>query len=228
MEEERTQEWTRRQAERRRKRRRRRTLIRLIGLCAAALLGVGLLKALNRGPGEGAYPEQVLGVTVHTSLAPAGGKNRPGTKRAIKYIVVHETGNPAAGADAQAHGKLQAGGGEGTAIWHYTVDDHEIWHSIPDDEKAYHAGDGAEGEGNLHGIGIELCVNQDGDFEKTFDNAARLTGWLMNEYHLSADRVRQHFDFSGKNCPENIRAQDRMGEFVALAERYAQQAAEEG
>ena len=104
------------------------------------------------------------------------------------------------------------------------MDDTEVWHSIPDDEVAYHAGDGAEGDGNLHGIGVELCVNADGDFEKTFDNAARLTGWLMNAYDLSADQVKEHYDFSGKNCPQTIRENGRMEEFVALAEQYAQQA----
>ena len=227
VEEERTQELAQRQIRRRKKRRQRQALIRLAGLCAAALLALGLLKARNRGTVGGVYPEQVLGVTVPTQQAPEGGPNRPGTKRTIQYIVIHETGNPAAGADAQAHGELQARGGEGTTGWHYTVDDQEIWHSIPDDEKAYHAGDGAEGEGNLHGIGIELCVNQDGDFEKTFDNAARLAGWLMNEYKIPASRVRQHFDFSGKDCPEIIRAQGRMEEFISLAESYARQAAEE-
>lgn len=225
------EEWERaegrRQAARRRKRRRRRTLLRLAGLCFVALLAWALLKALGGEPQQGEYPQQVLGVPVYTSLAPEGGKNRPGTKREIQYIVIHETGNPAAGADAKAHGKLQAGGGEGTTSWHYTVDEREIWHSIPDDEVAYHAGDGPEGEGNLHGIGIELCVNQDGDFEKTFDNAARLTGWLMHTYDIPIDRVRQHFDFSGKNCPEQIRAQDRMDRFLELARQYAKQAAED-
>ena len=226
MDEERERELARRRADRKKKRRRR-NLVRLAGLCFVALLAFGLLKALTGKPQPVEPPQKVLGVPVYTSLAPENGKNRPGTKREIKYIVIHETGNPAAGADAKAHGKLQASGGEGTTGWHYTVDQAEIWHSIPDDEVAYHAGDGAEGEGNLHGIGIELCVNQDGDFEKTFDNAARLTGWLMNAYDIPADRVRQHFDFSGKNCPEQIRAQDRMDRFVQLAQQYAQQAAEE-
>ena len=66
--------------------------------------------------------------------------------------------------------------------------------------------------------------NCGGDFEKTFDNAARLTGWLMNSYDLSADQVKEHYDFSGKNCPQTIRENGRMEEFVALAEQYAQQA----
>ncbi len=83
VEEERTQELAQRQIRRRKKRRQRQTLIRLAGLCAAALLALGLLKALNRGTVEGVYPEQVLGVTVHTKLAPEA--NRP-TKNIIHVI----------------------------------------------------------------------------------------------------------------------------------------------
>ena len=195
----------------------------LLGLMVMAGVAFGAWRLL-KAPTEGLYPEDVLGVPVYTQLAPEGAQNRPGTKREIRYIVIHETGNTAAGADAAAHGQLEAKGGEGTTGWHYTVDDTEVWHSIPDDEVAYHAGDGAEGDGNLHGIGVELCVNADGDFEKTFDNAARLTGWLMNAYDLSADQVKEHYDFSGKNCPQTIRENGRMEEFVALAEQYAQQA----
>lgn len=210
---------------RRRKRRKRRGCGLLLGLMVMAGVAFGAWRLL-KAPTEGLYPEDVLGVPVYTQLAPEGAQNRPGTKREIRYIVIHETGNTAAGADAAAHGQLEAKGGEGTTGWHYTVDDTEVWHSIPDDEVAYHAGDGAEGDGNLHGIGVELCVNADGDFEKTFDNAARLTGWLMNAYDLSADQVKEHYDFSGKNCPQTIRENGRMEEFVALAEQYAQQAKE--
>ena len=162
-----------------------------------------------------------MGVPVYTELAPEGGDNRPGTKREIRYIVIHETGNPAEGADAAAHGRLQANGGEGKTGWHYTVDDHEIWHSFPDDEVAYHAGDGRDGDGNLYGIGVELCVNADGDFEKTFDNAAKLTGWLMHTYHLSQDAIKEHYDFTGKNCPQTIRETGRMAEFIEKAQAYA-------
>ena len=74
--------------------------------------------------------------------------------------------------------------------------------------------------GNLNGIGVELCVNEDGDFEKTFDNAARLTAHLLTEYDLSLDAIRQHADFTQKNCPERIRNEGRMEEFRALVARY--------
>ena len=49
----------------------------------------------------------------------------------------------------------------------------------------------------------------------------------MNAYDLSADQVKEHYDFSGKNCPQTIRENGRMEEFVALAEQYAQQAKEQ-
>lgn len=195
----------------------------LLGGVLVIALGVLAWKIWLRPGADGQFPEDVLGVPVYTDLAPQGGDNRPGTKRTIQYVVIHETGNTAAGADAAAHGRLQAGGGEGKTSWHYTVDDHAVWHSIPDDEVAYHAGDGRDGDGNLHGIGVELCVNADGDFEKTFDNGARLTGWLMATYDIPADHVKEHFDFTGKNCPQTIRESGRMEEFVKLAGQYKEQ-----
>ena len=57
--------------------------------------------------------------------------------------------------------------------------------------------------------------------------ALMLLCWLMNAYDLSADQVKEHYDFSGKNCPQTIRENGRMEEFVALAEQYAQQAKEQ-
>jgi N-acetylmuramoyl-L-alanine amidase len=65
---------------------------------------------------------------------------RPGIAMNPVYITIHETDNTSAGADAEAHAKLQASGNSRTASWHYTVDDKEIWQSVPDDEVAWHAG----------------------------------------------------------------------------------------
>ena len=100
---------------------------------------------------------------IHSGTLPG----RPGIKREVKFIVIHETGNPSEGADAKAHSDYLLNGGEGTTSWHYTVDDHEIYHHIPDSEVSWNAGDRRqEPGGNMNGISIELCVNQDGDFEK--------------------------------------------------------------
>ena len=75
----------------------------------------------------------------------------------------------------------------------------------------------------MNGISIELCVNQDGDFEKAFDNGARLTAYLMKAYDLKLDDVQQHNYFNGKNCPQTIRESGRWQEFLELAESYLKQ-----
>lgn len=117
------------------------------------------------------------------------------------YITIHETGNKDAGAGAKNHANWLSNGADGEIGYHYTVDDHEIYHHIPDNEKAWHAGDGGSGTGNLHSIGIELCVNADGDFEQTKKNAAWLVAKLMEDYSIPINNVVQHNHWSGKNCP---------------------------
>src|SRR5690606_18434244 len=122
-----------------------------------------------------------------------------------KYITVHQTGNTSKGANAQAHAKLQSNGNSRSASWHYQVDDKEIIQSFYDDAQCWHAGDG-RGEGNLNSIGIELCINSDGDYKKTLENGAELVRYLMDKYNIPINNVKQHNHWSGKNCPAQIRA----------------------
>lgn len=167
------------------------------------------------------FPDEVYGVPVKTELVELGTDGRPGTKREIKYIVLHETGNFERGTDAECHSLLLTENSQDSTSWHYTVDDHEIYHHIPDDEIAWHAGDGSKPDGgNTCGIGIELCVNEDGDFEKTFDNAARLVAYLLNAYELYTSSIKKHGDFISKDCPNSIIKNNRMGEFVSKVEEY--------
>ncbi|MEG2378306.1 MAG: N-acetylmuramoyl-L-alanine amidase [Clostridia bacterium] len=164
---------------------------------------------------------EALGIPVHNVILPKGNIARPGIEREIKYVVIHETDNTARGSGARRHSDFLQNNNTSKTSWHYTVDDHEIYHHIPNNEIAWHAGDMRNKDGgNLNGIGVELCVNSDGDFEKTFDNAARLTAYLLNEYDLSVDDVRQHADFIDKNCPEHIRDSNRMDEFKSLVKKY--------
>lgn len=173
---------------------------------------------------DGILPENAYGLPVYTDLVDPSQPGRTGIKRQIKYIVIHETGNPAKSADAQRHAAYLQSGGEGSTAWHYTVDDAIAYHHIPDDEIAFHAGDGQrKNGGNQCGIGIELCVNSDGDFEKTFDNAARLTAYLLDAYDLKIRDVKQHADFMEKNCPQHIRDDNRWEEFLHRVADYQAQ-----
>ena len=159
------------------------------------------------------------GITIQRDIIPAGRRNRPGGSNPDNYITIHETGNSSAGADAAAHGKyLASSTGEASLTsWHYTVDDHAIVQHLPDNETAYHAGDGATGPGNTASIGIEICVNSDGDFEKAKANAASLVRLLMAEHGIPLANIKQHHDWNGKNCPATIRSTPGAWEaFLAL------------
>lgn len=122
-----------------------------------------------------------------------------------RTITVHQTGNTNKGADAQAHANIQSKLNPRQASWHYSVDDKEIIQSFEDSAQCWHAGDG-EGNGNLHSISIELCINSDGDYKKTLENGAKLVKHLIDKYGLDIGDVKQHYDWSGKNCPAQLRA----------------------
>ncbi len=157
------------------------------------------------------FPADVYGVAVNGALVDSGTKARPGVKRKIKYIVIHETGNFSKGANAKNHAQylLRTSKRDYTS-WHYTVDEHEIYHHIPDNEIAFHA---ASKIGNYYGVGIEICVNEDGNFNTSFENAVKLVAYLIKEYELDIDSIKTHNDFSGKDCPHIILKYNRLDEF---------------
>ena len=120
-----------------------------------------------------------------------------------KYITIHETGNKNKGANAINHAKYINNGS--SATWHYTVDDKQVIQHYKDSVQCWHAGDG-RGEGNTNSIGIEMCVNSDGDFNKTILNTIELVKHLMNKHNIPIENVVQHNKWSGKDCPANIRS----------------------
>lgn len=140
----------------------------------------------------------------------------------VLWIVVHDTGLSTVGVDAERLAQNQwnsayIGGGR-EASWTYTVDDFGIYQSYEDTVTLWHATDGrSQGGGNLNGIGIEMCVNADGNFEACFLNDARLIGHLLKTYNLGMLNMKQHFDFYiQKNCPQKIRDNDRWFEFLTV------------
>lgn len=118
-----------------------------------------------------------------------------------EYIIIHDTGNRSP--SAYAINNRNYFNKEGSdASTQFIVDDHEIVQALPETAKAWHIGDGhLTGASNDNSIGIELCVNSDGDFSKTFQTGIALTKYLMNKYSIPPDRVIRHFDATGKICP---------------------------
>jgi hypothetical protein len=144
---------------------------------------------------------------------PLGRGNRPAFAMVPKYITIHETGNTSAGAGAKMHANYIKGDAAASrpASWHFTVDSVSIYQHLPINESAWHAGDG-HGDGNRKSIGIEMCVNSDGNYEQTLTNTIWLCKKLMAENNIS--ELKQHFNWSGKNCPAKLRSLGRWNEFV--------------
>ena len=168
-------------------------------------VSMGYLEAVSSGQEADRVTD--TGLVISRDFIPPGRKNRPGKANPCKYITIHETGNTAQGADAQAHASYlkSSAAVEDRVSWHYTVDGHGIVQHLPDTESAYHAGDGADGPGNGTSIGIEICVNQGGDFAAAQANAAALVRLLMGEHGIPIERVVQHNRWNGKDCPYTIR-----------------------
>ena len=118
------------------------------------------------------------------------------------YITVHQTGNTNKGANAISHAKFINNGSSVT--WHYTVDSERVVQHFDDRVQCWHSGDGL-GAGNTRSIGIEMCVNSDGDYLKAIDNLVDLIKYLMKKHNIPISRVAQHNHWSGKNCPQQIR-----------------------
>ena len=141
---------------------------------------------------------------IRQHLVPSRHQKTYGGVNGRTWITVHETANPAKGATANAHARLQAGGNSRNASWHYQVDSTEVVQSYPDTAQCFHSGGGRD-NGNLNSIAIEICVNDGKPHPQAVANAQALVRHLMGLYNIPVERVVQHNYWSGKNCPTNLR-----------------------
>lgn len=128
-------------------------------------------------------------------------------------ITIHETSNTKIRANAQAHANLQSSGGARQASWHIQVDDVQAIRSYPDTAKCWHAGPSA-----ADSIAVEICVNADGDYDTAFKRAAQVVRDLREKHNLNRSAIKQHFDWSGKDCPAKMRLAVRWQEFLSLTD----------
>lgn len=126
---------------------------------------------------------------------PINKDKRPGIKIVPEYITIHSTGNPKSTA-VNERNWLTNPDNKRVASWHIVVDEREIIEAIPLKELAYHSG---TREGNNKSISIEIC--ESGNREKTIENAVKLVAKILMERDWGIEKLRRHFDWSGKNCP---------------------------
>lgn len=131
----------------------------------------------------------------------------------VKFIVIHDTANKSAGADALNHYRYFSRCNRNASA-HYFVDDKEIVQIVGDSRAAWHCGDN-QGYGralngctNLNSIGVELCINKDGNYDKALFNLIELVKNLRVKFKIPLERVCRHKDVSGKNCPSTFTTDD--------------------
>lgn len=149
-------------------------------------------------------------MNIETKLIKYNYSSRNGQK--IKYIVIHDTGNEGAGADALAHyNYFNTADRQSSA--HYFIDDKRILQVVRESDASWHCGDGRGKKGitNQNSIGIEMCINPESDFNVVLENTLNLTRELMKKYNIPIERVVRHHDASGKNCPNKLRANNWRG-----------------
>ena len=123
-----------------------------------------------------------------------------------QFIVIHETDNTSVGANADAHFKYWNTYDKANSSMHFVVDDTKVLQLLELNQKAWHVGDnnGYSNITNNNSIGIEICVNSDGNYINARLNAIELVKYLLGVTDLSADKVVRHNDASGKYCPRKM------------------------
>lgn len=115
-----------------------------------------------------------------------------------EHLTIHSTGNLKSTAQNERD-NLNRATNTSTTGFHIVVDELQAIECIPLNKVAYHAGDGANGPGNSRSIGLEIC--ESGNRIKTIENAVEVIAKTLHERSWGIDKLKRHFDWSGKNCP---------------------------
>ena len=156
----------------------------------------------------------------------------PSSKYSIKapyamkpeYVTVHNTGNTASARNEATYHNNN----NNQVSYHVAIDDKEAIQLIPFNRNAWHAGDGGNGTGNRKSIGIEICYSMDNGYsgakseryKKAEDNAALYIAHVLKQYGWGMDRLKRHYDWSGKDCPHKMHATGTYQAFRNLVKKY--------
>lgn len=127
-----------------------------------------------------------------------------GIGRAIKYIVLHYTGNLVDTAKNNANYFKSINRG---ASAHYFVDETTACQVVEDADIAWSVGKNYGGNNlfgtvtNANSINVEMCSSGGRIADATFNNAAALVKSLMENYNIPASNVYRHYDVCSKQCP---------------------------
>lgn len=120
-----------------------------------------------------------------------------------QYLVIHETANTKAGANASSHYRYWSTNKDANTSAHFVVDSNEIYQMLELNQMAWHVGDnkGYSNIKNTNSIGIELCVNSDGNYMQARQYTIDLTIAIMKTFNMNINQLKKHQDASGKYDP---------------------------
>ena len=130
--------------------------------------------------------------------------NRP------RFIVIHDTGNSKPSANAENHYRWLQNTPDTNASAHVFVDDHEAIQVIQYTTPAWHTGKLYVSKpqvpecSNFNSIGIEFCINQDGNLTRTLSNTVAVVAQLMEQFNIPLKNVITHQMSAGKKCPSTF------------------------
>ncbi|HIW34715.1 MAG TPA: N-acetylmuramoyl-L-alanine amidase [Candidatus Paenibacillus intestinavium] len=132
-------------------------------------------------------------------------------------ITIHNTGNPSSTAKNE-RAWLTNTSNTRVASFHIVIDEKEAIEVLPLNEVAWHAGDGSGVKsGNRTSIGIEIC--ESGNYSITLNHAIELVAKMLYERSWGIDRLRRHYDWSGKNCPRLMNADGKWSEWATFVNK---------
>lgn len=144
--------------------------------------------------------------------------------KTIRYIVIHDTGNDAPGAGANAHKKYFMTTERKASADFLVEEDTVIKLNNYYKYFTWHCGDGKGKYGitNSNSIGIEMCINKGSNYQKTVNTTIKLVYKLMQELGISIKNVVRHYDASRKRCPGSMAANnwDKWTRFKESLQAY--------
>ena len=156
------------------------------------------------------YDKEVNAVGITINRDYISQRNINGTGNPCKYIVIHETDNYSRGAGAKKHAKAQHDGNFADMSVHYYCGSDGIYQAAERTCKCWHIGREYGGNHsvkdatNNNSIGIEICVNADGNYTTARANAIKLVQYLIRTTGIPASKVIRHYDAKGKHCPRKM------------------------
>ncbi len=135
------------------------------------------------------------------------------SKRDIKYIVLHYTGNQ--GDTAYGNTVYFKSANRGASA-HYFVDESAVWQCVEDKDMAWHCG--TKGTyfhkycRNDNSIGVEMC-NSCARNPAVEARTAELVRYLMDKYNIPIENVIRHYDVTHKKCPAPLVGESEWNDF---------------